>query len=138
MAQHGRVPEDRFHRVERKVNRMAISASLFLSIFLALSSPASAQDADRGEKIFDRKCQGCHRRTSEMKTGPGLAGVTKRRTEEWLHRWLASPKSVIESGDPYAVALVKRFKTKMPTIDLMQDEKNRSDVIAFLSALEVN
>ncbi|MBF0292455.1 MAG: cytochrome c [Nitrospinae bacterium] len=110
--------------------------SLCLSMFLALSAMSEAQDAGRGEEMFDKKCQGCHRRTDAVKNGPGLAGVTKRRTAEWLHKWLADPKALIESGDPQAVAMLGRFKIKMPTIDLMQDEKNRNDMIAFLSTLE--
>lgn len=117
---------------------MLRSASLFLSVFMAMSVVASAQDAGKGEEIFNKKCQGCHRRTDEVKNGPGLADVTRRRTEEWLHKWLANPKSVIESGDPSLAPMLKRFKTKMPAIDLMQDENNRNDVIAFLKTLEVN
>lgn len=110
--------------------------SLFLFVFLLLPLAAGAQDAGKGEEIFDKKCQTCHRRTDEMKNGPGLADVTKRHSEEWLHKWLSNPKALIESGDSEAVALSKRFKAKMPTIDLMQDEKNRNDMIAFLKTLE--
>jgi cytochrome c2 len=106
-------------------------------MFLALSAVSSAQDAGKGEEIFEKKCKTCHRLTDEVKTGPGLADTTKRHSEEWLHKWLANPKAVIEGGDPEALALLKRFKTKMPLIDLMQDEKNRNDVIAFLKTLEV-
>lgn len=116
---------------------MLISAGLFLALFLALPAVAGAQDAGRGEEIFEKKCKTCHRRTDEVKNGPGLADVTKRRSEEWLHKWLVNPKAVIEGGDPDALALVKRFKTKMPAIDLMNEEKNRNDVIAFLKTLEV-
>jgi cytochrome c2 len=111
--------------------------ALFFIVYITMPAVAGAQDAGRGEEIFDKKCQTCHRRTDEVKNGPGLAGVTKRHSEEWLHKWLASPKAVIEGGDPDALALVKRFKVKMPVIDLMQDEKNRNDVIAFLKTLEV-
>jgi cytochrome c2 len=115
---------------------MARLVSLFLFVFFTLPVAAGAQDTGRGEEIFERKCKTCHRLTDEVKTGPGLAGVTKRHSEEWLHKWLSSPRAVIESGDPEALALLKRFKVKMPIIDLMQDEKNRNDVIAFLKTLE--
>jgi cytochrome c2 len=115
---------------------MARLAGFLVFAFLFTPLAASGQDAGRGEEIFDKKCQACHRRTDEVKTGPGLAGSTKRHSEEWLHKWLASPKAVIESGDQEALALVKKFKVKMPIIDLMQDEKNRNDMIAFLKTLE--
>lgn len=111
--------------------------TLFLFMFLTLPLLAGAQDAAKGEEMFDKKCQTCHRRTDELKNGPGLADVTRRRSEEWLHKWLSNPKALIEAGDPDALALVKRFKSKMPAIDLMQDEKNRNDMIAFLKTLEV-
>lgn len=112
-------------------------ARLFLLVFFALPIVAGAQDAGKGEEIFEKKCKTCHRLTDEGKTGPGLADVTKRRTVEWLNKWLSNPGAVIASGDPGALALVKKYKVKMPTIDLMQDEKNRNDVIAFLLTLEV-
>ena len=108
-----------------------------LFVFLAIPLMAQAQDAGKGEEIFNKKCQTCHRRTDEVKNGPGLADVTKRHSDEWLHKWLTNPKAVIEAGDPDALTLMKKFKSKMPVIDLMQDEKNRNDVIAFLKTLEV-
>lgn len=107
---------------------------LSLALLFAVTGSAGAQDVAHGEEIFNSKCQSCHRLTDAMKNGPGLAGVTKRRTDEWLHKWLANPKAVIESGDPDAQAMLKKYKSKMPAIDLMQDEKNRNDVIAFLKA----
>ncbi len=93
---------------------------------------AYAQDADKGKTLFTRKCKGCHRLTDGVKVGPGLAGVTSRRTEQWIHKWLQNPRKMIEDGDKTAVMLKKKYKKTMRTIKLMKDEQNRKDIIAFL------
>lgn len=67
-----------------------------------------------------------------MLVGPGLSGVTKRRTEEWMDKWIASPKAVIESKDPTAVELRGGFKILMPTLPAMADSQSRKSVIEFL------
>ena len=106
---------------------------LVLFAFLSLCPPAGfAQDAGKGEKLFNRKCKGCHRLSKGVKMGPGLAGVTKRRSEEWLDRWLQNPKAMLKSGDPIAVEMLKKYKKRMPRIKAMQNEDNRKDIIAFL------
>jgi len=93
---------------------------------------ADAQDAERGRALFTRKCKGCHRLTDGVKVGPGLAGVTSRRTERWIHKWLQNPRKMIADGDETAVTLKKKYKKTMRTIKLMKDERNRKDIIAFL------
>ena len=107
---------------------------LFALIAAALLFPLTgyAQDAAAGAELFKRKCKGCHRLSDGKKMGPGLAGVTDRRSEEWIDNWLKGPKDVIESGDEYAVSLLEKYKKKMPTLKAMQDPQNRKDIISFL------
>ena len=105
----------------------------FISMLIfSFSGTAQAQDAEKGQNIFKRKCKGCHRLSDGVKVGPGLLGVTMRRTEEWLHRWLQNPKGMVKSGDPIAVKLKKKYKKQMRTLKAMQVEQNRNDIIAFL------
>ncbi len=108
----------------------AIAVALFS--IMVMSGNAYAQDAQRGEVLFKKRCKGCHRLTDAMKTGPGLLGVTKIRDDEWLNKWLKNPKEMIRSGDPVAVALKAKYKKTMRTLKAMQDEGARSDIIAFL------
>ncbi len=103
-----------------------------LLLTLCFAMVANAEDVKNGEAIFHKKCKACHRLTDGTKVGPGLLGVTKRRSIEWLHRWLQNPKGMIKSGDPIAVALKKKFKKTMRKYKEMQIEQNRKDIIAFL------
>jgi len=105
---------------------------------LCFLSVASAGNPAEGEKIFKKKCKTCHRLSDGTKVGPGLAGVTSRRTNEWLHVWLTNPKAMIAKGDPIAVKLKKKYKKLMRTYKLMADKKNRENVIAFLKQNDEN
>jgi cytochrome c2 len=91
-----------------------------------------AANPENGKKLFMKKCKSCHRLTEGTKVGPSLVGVTKRRSPEWLDRWLKNPKEMIKAGDPVAVELLKKYKKRMPKYKIMQDKKNRDDVISFL------
>jgi nitrite reductase (NO-forming) len=55
------------------------------------------------------------------KLGPDLAGVTKRRDDAWLTRWLKSPDKMLES-DPVAKAMLKEYN------NLPMPNQNLSDV----------
>lgn len=105
---------------------------------LCFYNAALAGDEAAGEKIFKKKCKSCHRLSDGTKVGPGLAGVTTRRTNEWLHEWLTNPKAMIAKGDPIAVKLKKKYKKQMRTYKLMADVKNREDIISFLTQNDKN
>lgn len=96
----------------------------------------AAGNPEKGKQIFKKKCKACHRLTDSKFVGPGLAGVTERRSEEWMHKWLTHPKAMIINGDPIAVELKKKFKKTMPKLKLMQDENNRNDIISFLKEMD--
>lgn len=108
-----------------------------LLVFLSLVPMlVFAGNTENGEKIYKKKCKGCHRITEGVLVGPSLLGVTKRRTEEWIREWIQNPKAMIKKGDPVALELAKKFKKHMRTLKIMQDEKNRDDIISFLKKLD--
>src|SRR5688500_6922018 len=43
--------------------------------------------AKAGETLFKNNCAACHAASAEVVVGPGLAGVTQRRPEDWLISW---------------------------------------------------
>ena len=74
--------------------------------FLAAADPATT---------FTRVCSACHTFGKGSLIGPDLKGVTNRRTRAWLTAWIASPESLLRSGDAAAVELFSRFKPlRMP------------------------
>lgn len=110
--------------------RLIIFSFVCLLVF-SLSAFAEG-NPEKGKLLFKRKCKACHRLTDSKFVGPGLAGVTNRRSEEWIHKWLQNPKAMIESGDPIAVLIKKKYKKTMRKYKVMQDENNRNDIISFL------
>jgi nitrite reductase (NO-forming) len=88
--------------------------------------PASATPTDpeavQGKLAFESKCLACHSIGGGKKLGPDLAGVTKRRTESWLQRWLRSPEKMLQS-DADAKALLKEYNSlPMPNQNLPEAE----------------
>lgn len=95
--------------------------------------PATA-NADAGKAIVTdmAKCGMCHKLTEEKLIGPGLKGVTKRRTEDWIKSMIKDPAGFVQS-DPDAKKLFEEHnKTPMTAFPLTDAELD--NVIAFLKA----
>src|ERR1041384_5275946 len=86
--------------------------------------------AKKGKSLFQtRGCMACHTigKAGKM-AGPDLAGVTERRSHDWLKRWLKNPTEMIGS-DSIADAMVAEAKNvKMPNMKLRD-----SDIEALLN-----
>ena len=74
--------------------------------------PASAMptdpDAVAGKQAFESKCLACHSIGQGKKLGPDLAGVSKRRSEAWLAKWLKAPEAMLQT-DADAKAMLKEY-----------------------------
>jgi nitrite reductase (NO-forming) len=74
--------------------------------------PASATptdpDAVAGKLAFESKCLACHSVGGGKKLGPDVAGVTKRRSKDWLARWLKEPERMLQT-DADAKAMLKEY-----------------------------
>jgi mono/diheme cytochrome c family protein len=64
-----------------------------------------------GEKIFSGTCSACHK-MDQRYVGPALAGVTKRRTPEWIMNMIMNPTGMTQ-GDETAKALLAEYMTQM-------------------------
>lgn len=86
----------------------------------ALAAPAAAQQPPSEETIefFAQNCQSCHTIGGGALTGPDLKGSTERAEKDWLIDFILDPKGVIDSGDPYAVQLLREsrgvYMTQIP------------------------
>src|SRR5438445_7623761 len=89
----------------------------------------------RGQMLYqNRGCAGCHGIIGNAKgkygAAPDLAGVTARRSNEWLHRWLKETDAMIAS-DETAMALVKQYngaKMKIPKLS----DNDIDAILAFM------
>ena|SRR3990167_9190363 len=99
----------------------------FMFVLLSFNSfiPVSRGDqgeAEQGKKLFqERGCAACHSIGKGKITGPDLLGVTKRRDEEWLKKWLKSPDTMIMT-DPIAKEMLGVYMVPMPNLGLNDEE----------------
>ena len=125
-----------------KVIPLRLSFALFpglILLFTACNQPGnSAHNAittdsvaiAKGENIFNQNCVACHSMEHDG-IGPSLGGITAEVSTEWLENFIKDPKAAIESGDPRAQVLFKRYKSVMPSFGYYkQDELN--GIIAYL------
>ena len=74
----------------------------------------AAIDIEHGQALFSsQNCRVCHNITTEKKIGPGLKGVTKRRSMAWIQRMLLDPETM-EREDPTARALAIAHPERRP------------------------
>lgn len=67
--------------------------------------------AAQGKEAFTSKCSACHK-IGERYVGPDLAGVTKRRSPEWIMNMILNPQEMIQK-DPIAQELFGEFLVPM-------------------------
>jgi nitrite reductase (NO-forming) len=78
-------------------------------------------DAVLGKQNFDTKCLACHSIGGGDRLGPDVLGVTGRRDEQWITRFLREPEVMLET-DPVAMALMKQYQIPMPNQNLSEEE----------------
>jgi nitrite reductase (NO-forming) len=87
--------------------------------------PATAAPSDpvavKGKFAFESKCLACHSIGGGDKLGPDIYGVSKRRSDAWLAKWLKSPEQVL-SADVDAKMMFDKYKVPMPNQNLSDDE----------------
>lgn len=110
---HSSTPRERSARSASWVARSLVVVALGS---LGLAGRAHADDALlTPARVWAQRCSACHTFGKGIKVGPDLKGVNERHPREWLMRFIRSSASVIDSGDPAAIALYERFnKIRMP------------------------
>jgi len=95
---------------------------------LPATATPDSPEALMGKMGFESKCLACHSIGQGPKLGPDLLGVTRKRTDDWLSRWLKQPDKMLET-DADAKALLKEWNNlPMPNQNLSD-----ADVAGFLS-----
>ena len=86
------------------------------------SASPTEPEALQGKLDFESKCLACHSMGEGKKLGPDLAGVTKKRSEDWLRRWMKEPEKMLQT-DATAKALLKEYNNiPMPNQNLTDAE----------------
>lgn len=78
--------------------------------------------AQNGEQTFKTTCSACHTVGGGKLVGPDLKGVTKKRKEQWLLKFIKGSQAFIKSGDADAKAIFAEFNIAMPDQNLSDAE----------------
>ena len=90
--------------------------------------PIDPKLAEAGEKVFKANCTACHK-MDKRRVGPALAGVTERRSPEWVMNMIMNPSEMLEK-DPIARELLSEYATQMADQNI-----NEADARAILEYL---
>jgi mono/diheme cytochrome c family protein len=94
---------------------------LFLILFLFSSNFSTGQTAE-DEKNFGQ-CKACHTIGGGKLVGPDLKGITERRDEAWLIKFIQNSQELIKSGDATAVKVFEENnKIPMPAHSLTDEQ----------------
>ena len=76
--------------------------------------------AAQGKTIFETKCSACHK-LEERYVGPALAGVTARRSPEWIMNMILNPQEMTQK-DPVAQEMFGEYLIQMTFQNVSNDE----------------
>ena len=108
-------------RVKNLPNLRRYLSGLFL-IFLLVASFSSFGQTAEDEKNF-AQCKACHTIGGGKLVGPDLKGVTERRDEAWLIKFVQNSQALIQSGDETAIKVFEEnSKIPMPSHSLTDDQ----------------
>jgi len=102
--------------VIKTAKRVTLLALLFILSFQSFAQPD-------GAKIFKQQCTACHYLNEATLTGPGLKGVTEKRSKEWLKKWINNSSELIASGDADAIAIFEEYNQVAMTNFNFSDEE---------------
>lgn len=117
----------------KKVKNHNLFSISILGFFLLLFSASAFAQGDpvKGETLFKTNCMACHQ-LDKRTVGPALGGVTERRSNEWLHKWINNSAKLIESGDADAIAIFEEFnKVPMAPYEDILSSQDIEDILAY-------
>lgn len=88
----------------------AYSASKGVGEFkdVEISSSIDPALVSKGKELFQTSCTACHLPTDQRLVGPGLKGITKIRTPEWIMNMITGPIQMVKE-DSVAHAVYEEF-----------------------------
>ena len=86
-----------------------------------------------GHELFKTKCSACHKEDKRF-VGPALAGVTERRTPEWIMNMILNPEGMV-AENPIAKQLLAEYLSPMANQSLTEDEARK--ILEYFRTLKV-
>lgn len=91
---------------------------------ITITNPLNNEWIDAGKKIYELKCQSCHKLTEEKLVGPGWKDVTKRRKPVWIMNMITNVEMMLET-DPEAQKQLELCMVRMPNQNLMMEDARK-------------
>ncbi|WP_305600663.1 c-type cytochrome [Lutibacter sp.] len=103
-----------------------------LAFLLLFSINLSAQDGNvaNGEKLFKSTCAACHKLDKKL-VGPALQGITEKRDQEWLIKWIKDSPGMIKSGDKLAIQVFEENNKLPMTANPQLSDQDIIDILAY-------
>lgn len=117
--------------IPQQWKRPLVMGGFAVLVLTGHSPQTSAQES--GEQVFQTTCFACHTIGGGPLVGPDLATVHERRSQEWLEGFVKSSQSMINDGDPEAVALFEEFN-RLPMPDALVSDEQIRQVLSYIEA----
>jgi cytochrome c551/c552 len=107
-----------------RINALMIKGYIFSGLFslLMLISMSSFAQTAQDEKNF-QQCKACHNIDGAKLIGPNLKGISEKRDEAWLIKFIQNSQEMIQNGDELAVQVYnENNKIPMPSQDFTDEE----------------
>jgi cytochrome c2 len=115
--------------------RFVLSGIRLLITIAAMVFTTASWAQIAGEELFQSTCAACHTIGGGRLVGPDLAGVTERRSQVWLNKFILSSQAMVKNGDADAVAVFEQFSgIVMPDFPLA--EAQVTQLLAYIGGTE--
>lgn len=117
---------------EGKIDVNAASDSKGVGKFTSVKIGATvdAAMAGKGKELFQSTCTACHTATDKRLIGPGLAGITKIRTPEWILNMITNPVEMTHKDPVAKELLAESNNVQMTNLNISED--NARHILEFL------
>ena len=104
---------------------------ILLYLFLIYFPASYSQDANLGKKLFKVNCSSCHKINKKL-IGPPLAGITEKRTNEWLIAWIRDNAALRASADEDAIAIYEQYNGSVMNAFPQFTDQDINNILAYI------